>query len=282
MVSVALLCGYLTLCGLFYRGQWQLVLRPSRTTAAPATAGGTAFQEVRFGAGPTGVPQLTGWWIPAAPGSPFAHLTLLYLPSGDGSLTDSQALLAQLHALGLQIFAIDYRGYGRSADLHPSQASMTEDTRSAWEYLTGSRAVPGNRIIPYGSGVGAALALALASRQTSVPAFILDAPDFHVRERVLRDPRSRLLPVNLLLHDSFDLHPALDTTTTPKLILSRGEQEDPAALRAADPKMTVALPPGASTAFAPAVRRFLNQYAPPTPAPQLVMPTPAPAPAKAP
>ena len=33
-ILVALFCGYLTLCLLFYQGQWQLVLHPTRTSAA--------------------------------------------------------------------------------------------------------------------------------------------------------------------------------------------------------------------------------------------------------
>lgn len=275
MLLVALVCGYLTLCALFYQGAWQLVLHPTRTSAPPPTVGGVPFQSVRFGAGATGVPQLTGWWIAAAPGGPFSHLTLLYLPGGDGSLAGDQAALASLHDVGVAIFAINYRGYGQSAELRPGERSMTEDAETAWTYLTGSRGLPADRIIPYGRGVGASLALNLAAAKRSAPALILDAPEFDVEERVRRDPRSHFLPVHLLFHDRFALLPALDTLRTPKLILSRSQQEDPAALAAADPKMTVALPPSAADRYAPAVKRFLAAYAPPTPAPRLV-PTPAP------
>ncbi len=276
-VLVAVACGYLTLCGLFYRGQWQLVLHPSRTAAAPEAVGGVPFQTVRFAAGATGVPQLTGWWIPAGQGAAFAHLTILYLPGGDGSLAGDQGTLARLHDVGLSVFALDYRGFGQSAELHPSERSMADDAEAAWDYLTRSRALGSDRIIPYGRGLGVALALRLAATHASVPALILDQPEFDVEGRVRRDSRSRLVPVGLLLRNRFALRPALDELKLPKLILSRGEVEDPEVLRAADPKMTVVLPPSAMVRYAPVLKRFLDLYAPPTQVPA-VMPRPAPRP----
>lgn len=276
MVLVALVCGYLTLCGLFYRGQWQLVLHPSRRSVAPESVTGVPSELIHFGAAATGVPQLTGWWIPADAAGDYRHLTILYLRSGDGSLADDGAQLQLLHQVGASIFAIDYRGYGESADLHPNQQRMSGDARTAWEYLTGSRAIPAGRIIPYGRGLGAALALGLAHDHQQTPAVILDGPDFFVMDRVWKDPRAFLLPVRLLFHERFALRPDLDELHTPKLILSRGAMEDPAAMQAADPKMTVALPPKSTPAeYVHAMHRFLDQYAPPSPMPRLV-PSPAP------
>ena len=283
MVLLALVCGYLTLCLLFYRGQWQLVLHPSRTSAAPSSLDGNPVEVVSFGAGASPLPQLTGWWIAAPPGSAFAHLTVLYLPGEDGSLATDQALLRDIHAAGISLFAIDYRGYGKSAEQHPSERSMTGDAATAWEYLTTSRGLRSDRIIPYGKGVGASLALALAAQHTSVPALILDGPEFHIEEHAASDPRSRLLPVRLLFRNRFALRPQIDTLPVPKLILSRSAIEDPLVLSAADPKTTVALPlpagaPGVNP-FGPALKRFLDQYAPPTEPPPLVS-EPAPQPRK--
>lgn len=270
VVLIALVCGYLTLCGLYYRGQWQLVLHPARTSAPSTLAGGVPFEVIRFGAQTTGVPQLAGWWIPARPGAVYAHLTFLYLRGGDGSLADDQAMLGSLHDLGAAIFAVDYRGYGQSADLHPSEQSMEEDANTAWTYLTGSRGLQSANIIPYGRRLGASLVLGLASSAGPVSAIILDEPDFNVVDRVEKDPRSRIVPVRLLFHNRFALLPALDQIKFPKLILTRGTAEDPAALRAADPKMTVVLPSSSPGQYVATVKRFLDLYAPPTPAPWLV------------
>jgi uncharacterized protein len=139
ILLLALVCGYLTLCVLFYQGQWQLVLHPSRSTAAPAAIAGTPIAPVRFGLDESAMPQLTGWWIPAPPlpsqGRLSSGTTVLYLPGGEGSLADSDApaTLAALHTADLSIFAFDYRGYGQSALLHPNQRRMQQDAASAWQ-----------------------------------------------------------------------------------------------------------------------------------------------------
>src|SRR5438309_10751551 len=79
-IVAALLCGYLTFCLLFYQGQWQLVLHPTRTAASPASIDGISYELVRFGPDESATPQLTGWWTPAASGSRSSSITILFLP----------------------------------------------------------------------------------------------------------------------------------------------------------------------------------------------------------
>ncbi len=212
-VVVALLCGYLTFCLLFYQGQWQLVLHPTRTAASPISIAGVPYELIRFGPDESAIPQLTGWWIPSDPGGRYSHLTVLFLADGDGSLADSVPTLASLHNLGINVFAFDYRGYGQSAAIRPSQQSMTRDVDSAWQYLTTSRAIPAQQIVPYGTGTGASLATHLATTHNTVPALILDSPRADLLDTAMRDPRAALVPVRLLFHERFPprrtpLHPA--------------------------------------------------------------------------
>jgi len=62
VLALAALCAYATLGLLFYQGQWQLMLRPSKTITAVPQA---KYDEIHFDVTETGVPQLDGWWIPA-------------------------------------------------------------------------------------------------------------------------------------------------------------------------------------------------------------------------
>lgn len=271
VVAFAMVCGYATFCWMFSQGGWQLVLHPRRTTEVPARIGETPVELVRFGAATSGVPQLTGWWIAPVAGGRYAHLTVLFLPGADGSLLSDVPTLTALHGAGVGVFAVDYRGYGQSAEIHPSERRMTEDAETAWEYLAGTRRLRGEDVVPYGVGVGASLAIRLAEKQTAVQALVLDDPDTEVMERVAADPRVRLLPVRWLLKDRFEVFPALSSLRKPKLMVTRGRQSR-ASLGAADPKMTLALPSFDPAEFAGAMRRFLDQYAPPTPVPPLVPP----------
>ncbi len=228
-IVVALVCGYLTLCLLFYQGQWQLVLHPSRSNPAPDKIAGLPFQIVHFGVDESGAPQLTGWFIPAESTALHGAYTILYLPSGDGSLADSVATLASLHDAGVNLFAFDYRGYGQSSPTRPNQVRMTADAQSAWRYLTVSRSVAPARIILYGNGVGASLAAQLANDHSETPAIVLEAPLPNVMREVLTDPRVKWLPVSLLFHENFALSPLMVKLKTPKLFIIDGRKDAGAA-----------------------------------------------------
>jgi pimeloyl-ACP methyl ester carboxylesterase len=268
----ALLCGYLTLCLLFYQGQWQLILHPTRSTPAPANIGGAAFTTIHFGVDETAAPQLTGWWIPAEPGGRYAADTILYLPSGDGALADAAPRLAALHSLGINLFAFDYRGYGQSAPTRPNQRRMTEDATSAWKYLTVSRALSPSHIVLFGDGVGCALAAELAAAHPDAPAVILQSPRPDLLQVVLADPRTRSLPIRNLFHDRFEITGPASSLKTPKLFLipasPAGSGDQPASniqgltATAATPKMisTLHTADWNGPIYREQIVRFLDQY----------------------
>ena len=261
----ALICAYITFCLLFYQGQWQLVLHPARTSAAPQSVGGAPYELIHFGPDESATPQLTGWWIPSPPNGRYAGTTLLFLPGANGSLIDDSSTLATLHGLGINIFAFDYRGYGQSAAAHPSQQKMTHDAEAAWQYLTGSRHIPASRIVPYGTGVGASLATHLATTHTDIAALILDSPSGDLLATALSDPRSHLVPVRMLFHERFPLALPLSTLRTPKLLISYTKESDavpPAFRTASDPRITVEMAAHSDASYAQAIARFLDQYLP--------------------
>ena len=270
VVGAALFCGYLTLCGLFYQGQWQFVLHPDTATKAAPPAS-LPFEDVLFDYSETGQPQLHGWWIPAAPApagsmpSRYSSVTVLYLHGGSGSLADTLPRLQELHNAGLNVFAFDYRGFGQSAGPHPTEQRMREDAAAAWLYVTQKRSMPETQIIPYGEGVGGALAVQLAMDHRRVPALVLDQPVFDLAAQVKQDPRTHLIPVRLLLRERFDITQPLATLQTPKLLLLGDvlESSTPAALDAvADPKFTIHTGFSSAAARTQSLSRFLDEYLP--------------------
>ncbi|HEY5055127.1 MAG TPA: alpha/beta fold hydrolase [Acidobacteriaceae bacterium] len=276
--AVALLCAYLTACLLFYQGVWQLVLHPSHTVDRTPEAAGLPFTSVHFGDFSTGTPHLTGWWVPAettpqtAAGPRHPALTILYLHSGSGSLSDTLPSLTLLHQTGLNVFAIDYRGFGASdASAHPDAGLMAQDAAAALDYLVNTQHVAGTSIVPMGAGVGASLAVQLARDHPELPAVILDNPDPDPAGTAAAASPSKIIPIRLLFGDRFAIAGPLAHLTTPKLLIAGGRSASSPATasladlfpRAADPKYTVTLPSaGSDTALQDALRRFLDRYAP--------------------
>jgi uncharacterized protein len=225
VVLVALLCAYTTLCVLFSHGQWQLVLHPSRTVAATPASLNLPFTEVHFGVDETGLPQLTGWWIPA---DVTTTNTALILHAADGSVADALPSAQLLHAQHLNVLLFDYRGYGQSLGQHPTQSSMQSDAADALTYLTTTRNLPAASIVLYGTGLGASLAVHLCAQNPTLPALILQSPDGDLTDRASRDPRSKIVPFNFLFNQTFPLSEPLQHLPTPKLLLPT--PPNPAAL----------------------------------------------------
>jgi pimeloyl-ACP methyl ester carboxylesterase len=222
VVGLAAVCAYLTLCLLFYQGQWQVVFHPSRTITATPASVGLKYDEVRFDYTGTGTAQLAGWWIPAesnaaSPDPVVANSTrtILFLHDGKGSLSDITAQLKTLHSLGVNLFAIDYRGFGQSMNTHPSETRVYEDADAAWNYLTDIRHLDPKSIVLYGTGLGATIAAETALRHREspalVPALILENPAPPALGLIAADERTSILPIRWLFRDRFEIGPKLQT-----------------------------------------------------------------------
>jgi pimeloyl-ACP methyl ester carboxylesterase len=246
----ALVCAWATLCLLFWQGSWQLLYHPaSAVTRTPASVG-LHYEPVRFAATETGQPRMQGWWIPAAANAPFARFTVLYLHGAAGNLGNTVDPLARLHAAGVNIFAFDYRGYGQSQFVHPSEATWRQDAEWALDYLTGTRHIDPRSIVIQGEGLGADLALEVAAAHPDLAGVVLESPLENPVDVIFHDARAHLVPARLLVHDRYDINAAAAALRRPSLWLvpasSTAAHSTPAAYdQAAAPKQLIWLPPGA-------------------------------------
>jgi uncharacterized protein len=265
-LGLAAVCVYITFCLLFWQGQWQLVFRPSRTIAATPATAGMKFDEISFDATETGILQLNGWWLPAEHNAPYAADTLLLLHNGSGSLSDTLPQLEALHNLGINVFAFDYRGFGKSLNVHPSEARTYEDAEAAWRYLTDTRHLSASSIVLDGVGLGAAVGAETARRHPQAPALILEHPLPPTLDSLQFDARTRVLPIRLLFHDRFDPTETLARLRTPKLLLySEHDASGHEAMGryydvAAEPKQRAIV--ANSQDYLNSLRGFLGQYLP--------------------
>ena len=268
-ILAALACAWLTLCLLFWQGSWQLLYHPTATVTRTPASAGIPYEPIKFAATETGTTQLTGWWMPA----PEAKRTVLLLHDANGNLSSAVDTIAALHSQHLNVFAIDYRGYGQSLPAKPSEAQLRQDAESALSWLTITRNIPAQTILVYGVGLGASLAADLAvepaSDHSKLAGVILDQPSGEIMAPVFNDSRSRLVPVHWLVKDRYDLYASTGALDLPSLWLlpqSRVRNPSPkteasdAYTRAHGQKSAAWLKPpiAADPHFAETLRRWLD------------------------
>ena len=105
--------------------------------------------------------DLAIWWLPPAdPAAP----TLFYLHGTFRNLYRNHPKMEALRDAGFSVLAVDYRGFGDSTPIVPSQESILADADVAWVELVRRQPDPCKRVI-YGHSLGGAVAIDLASRK---------------------------------------------------------------------------------------------------------------------
>jgi pimeloyl-ACP methyl ester carboxylesterase len=202
------------LCILFWQGSWQLLYHPTSAVSRTPASVDLPYESVGFATTAAGEPQLRGWWVPAASPSNF---TAIYFHGETGNLGDSIGAIAPLHQAGLNVLAFDYRGYGQSRFVHPSEARWREDAESALHYLTETRYIPANSIILIGRNLGANLALEIAAAHADLSGVILEQPLENPAASIFDDARAHLVPAKLLVNDRWDTRTAASNLLIPSL-----------------------------------------------------------------
>jgi pimeloyl-ACP methyl ester carboxylesterase len=216
-LAVAVFCAWGALCLLVWQGGWQLLYHPSAAIARTPASLGIAFSDLGLGADEAGIPRLQGWWIPAAPNARNSRYTAIYLHGASGNLGNSVDAIARLHSAGLNVLAFDYRGYGKSQFVHPSEAHWREDADLALQYLTGTRHIAPQAIVLVGSGLGANLALEVAATHPDLAGVVLDQPHQAPANAIFSDPRTHLVPAHALVKDRWDTAAAATELRIPSL-----------------------------------------------------------------
>lgn len=154
-------------------------------------------------------PIVHAWWWPARTKDAPA---VLYLHGSRWNLTGQLFRIQQLHDLGFAVFAIDYRGFGRSGKELPSEKTVYEDARIGWDALASRVPDPTKRFI-YGHSLGGAIAVDLAAalsdeaKKADHPApahgLVVESSFTNLAD-IARALSYSWLPVQLLLSQKFD------------------------------------------------------------------------------
>lgn len=155
----------------------ELVYRPA--PGRPADFGGLKPGDQMYtlkvrGEQPGKPETLAFWWMPAAdPQAP----TVLYLHGTFRSLYKNHPKMEALRDAGVSVLAVDYRGWGDSEPIIPSEESILADADVAWTELLKRQPDPKKRVI-FGHSMGGGVAIDLASRKrylTDYAALILES-----------------------------------------------------------------------------------------------------------
>ena len=151
-------------CAWLDNKQRQIVYRPTPGALAGfqgLRAGDLSFATAVPGAAPGTHDSVQMWWLPHAnPKAP----TLLYLHGTFRNLYGNIHKIDALREAGFSVLAVDYRGWGDSSPLIPSEATIYADADVAWAELLRRQPDPRQRVI-YGHSMGSGVAVELASRK---------------------------------------------------------------------------------------------------------------------
>ncbi|MBX8491390.1 alpha/beta hydrolase [Pseudomonas cichorii] len=156
----ALIIGLPVGCVVLEHKERELVFRIEPGNASWYSGLPADVQELELNTPSFGTSQnIHAWWWPATRKDAPA---ILYLHGSRWNLTGQLFRIEQLRALGFSILAIDYRGFGQSMGQLPSEDTVYEDARIAWDRLKQLQPDPQRRLI-YGHSLGGAVAVDLAA-----------------------------------------------------------------------------------------------------------------------
>ncbi|MCQ9426775.1 alpha/beta hydrolase [Pseudomonas sp. LJDD11] len=209
-------------CTLLERKERELVFRIEPGTASWYGGLPAGVQELELKAPDFGPAQnIHAWWWPAPRKDAPA---VLYLHGSRWNLTGQLFRIEQLRALGFSVLAIDYRGFGQSKGELPSEKSVYEDARIAWQRLKLLQPDPDRRLI-YGHSLGGAVAVDLAAElgQEDLPqarALVIESTFTNLADVATAIASSYTsLPVRWLLSQKFDSQDKIADIHMPVLIV---------------------------------------------------------------
>ncbi len=200
--------------------------------------------------------RINGWFIPADK----ARYTLLFYHGNAGNIGHRLEKIMLLHKLALNIFIIDYRGYGRSQG-RPGEQGIYLDAQAAYDYLTNERRINPEQIILYGESLGCA-AVIHAAAANKVGALIVEGAFTRGRDMARRI--YPFLPA-FLFSDSFDSLSKIKSIAAPKLFIhSTNDEIVPFALArqlyeaAGEPKRFAEIRGGHNSAFLDSQQEYIS------------------------
>ncbi len=223
--AVWAVCASLSGCAIVDFEQRRWIFQPSRQTWPAGEAAAQGMQDVwidhvsTHADHPGKTVRLHGLWLPQpdhqAP-------VLLVLHGARWDVRASAPRMRDLHALGFAVMGVDYRGFGQSTDVLPSETLAAEDARAAWDWL--ARLYPHHQRYVYGHSLGAAIAVRLAQAVHDESGLIVEGA-FTSTADVFRSYRMGWVPITPFITQTFDSASRIASVGSPLLVVHGGNDE---------------------------------------------------------
>ena len=145
---------------------------------------------------------------------------LLYLHGARFNVTGSAFRARRMEELGFSVLAIDYRGFGKSTNELPSEATAYEDARAAWNWL--GEKYPGRPRYIFGHSLGGAIAIELAAAVDDEAGTLVEGTFTSIAD-VVSTFKWGWLPVSLLITQRFEAVKRVPDIGSPLLVVHGGD-----------------------------------------------------------
>ncbi len=159
--------------------------------------------------------RLHGLWL-AAEHRPADAPVLLYLHGARWNVEGSAPRIKRMQELGFSVLAIDYRGFGKSTPVLPSEEMAYEDARAAWDWLASK--YPQRARYIFGHSLGGAIAIDLAAQVPDERGVIVEGTFTSIPD-VASTMKWGWLPVGPLITQRFEAVKKVAKVGSPLLVV---------------------------------------------------------------
>jgi uncharacterized protein len=208
---------YLTIGAFFYFQQSKLLFPAPKTFEKRNPANnGLESHDLRVSEGAKG--YIHAWWIPAS--VPSGKVILVF--HGNGYVLEEMVgdEIANLHEIGTNLMLVDYRGYGSSIRINPSETTVDEDAEASLDHLLRNQKFTSDDVFVLGRSIGSGPATYLALNSRGLGGIILESPFSSVDDAAAVFWYFRIYPAALMLHTHFDNLTRISSVRVPILIVS--------------------------------------------------------------
>ena len=164
--------------------------------------------------------RLHGLWLAATQAAGAKTPVMLYLHGARYNVTGSAPRMRRMQELGFSVLAVDYRGFGKSTQGLPSEASAYEDARAAWDWLAQKH--PDSPRYIFGHSLGGPIAIHLASEVADESGTIVEGA-FTSMADVVSGSEWGWVPLSLLITQRFEAVSKVKNIGSPLLVVHGGE-----------------------------------------------------------